>query len=146
MGGFIILEDGRGCAPASWAYDAIVRSVVDELVRTDEERRLGQWLQEQLCEVLGPGMGFVDVRELSPLNRRIFREACQRAFLTEESKGSAGWFDPSAFPVWLERFRKLIKMWESIDRGEPPAALTDLREPDPPRGRKSGPGWDEGEI
>jgi hypothetical protein len=142
MGGFIILDDGRACAPSSSSYDFIVSAAIDELVGTDEERRLGQWLKGQLCEVLGMGMGCVDVRELTPLNRRLFREACERAFVKQEKSGPVGWKDPSFFPGWLDRFRKLIQMWQSLDRGESPDAVTDLNSPIPPTGRKSGPGWD----
>jgi hypothetical protein len=141
MGGFIILTDGRACAPANWAYDEIVRSVAEELGAGGDDLLLKEWLRGQLCEVLGPGMGYVDVRELTPRNRQLFRDAANRAFKKSELVGPIGWENPSFFPAWLGIFRRLLEMWDSVDRGEPPEALNDLRQPCPPTDEKSGPGW-----
>jgi hypothetical protein len=141
MAGFIVLDDGRGIAPASWAYDAVVLSVIEDLSHSEEERQLAAWLQERLCEVCGSVLGYVDVRELTPANQKLFRHAAERALARQQREGPVGWSDPSFFPAWLSRFERLIQMWQSIDRGEAPSALNDLRSATEPSGKKSGPGW-----
>lgn len=141
MGGFIVLEDGRAHSPASWAYDAIIEAVACELDKTQDGRPLAEWLRQQTCEICGPGLGSVDIRELTPDNHRYFRNAAERAFAHSESTGPQGWHDPALFPGWLEGFRKLIEMWRSIDRGEPPEVLNGLAAPLKPTHKKSGPGW-----
>jgi hypothetical protein len=142
MGAFIILEDGRGWIGANWAYDAIIQSIADELAQTNEGRALASWLLEQRCEVLGPGLGRVDVRELSTDSRCRFRDACRRSLDRIRARGPVGWSDPSFFPAWLVRFQHLIDMWASIDRGEPAGALNDLKGTIDPTGERHGPGWE----
>ena len=141
MGGFIVLEDGRALAPNNWAYDAIIRAIAAELRDNEDDRPLAIWLSEQTCEVRGMGQGRVDVREFTPKNRDRFRAAVKDAISRAEAAGPAGWHDPDFFPTWLECFRKLNKMWQSIDLGEPPDSITDLTSPMPATGEQSGPGW-----
>jgi hypothetical protein len=141
MAGFIFLDDGRGFAPNSSAYDGVITSIVEELTQSEEERQLAAWLREQLCEVRGLGMGCVDVRELTVPNQNLFRRAAERALARKQRDGPVGWYDPSYFPAWLNRFERLIQMWQSIDRGEPPSALSDLNGTTEPTGKRSGPGW-----
>jgi hypothetical protein len=57
-------------------------------------------------------------------------------------KGAKGWHDPSFFPGWLRGIRSLVRMRESIERGEPPMALNPgMRVPIDPPDRIRGPGW-----
>jgi hypothetical protein len=93
-----------------------------------------EWLLEQRCEVLGPGIGYLDVRELSPRAAREFREAFTAAC-------RAGDFTKSPELLRAE-FSLLFDMWESIARGESPETLTS------PHwlmmassGARRGPGW-----
>lgn len=139
MSTFIDLDDGRTWRAANWAYDAVIEAIARELNRTDLERELARWLREQTCLACGPGLGSVDVRELSPASRAAFRMAAQRAYNTEAAAGPDGWRDPAAFPGWLNRFHLLLRMWDAIDRGEPPGQDTGCAAP---TGRRVGPGWD----
>lgn len=141
MGGFIVLEDGRALAPNNWAYDAIIHAIVAELRENEDARPLATWLSGQTCEAKGMGQGNVDVRELTPENREHFRAAVKDAISRAENVGPAAWHDPDFFPMWLECFRKLNKMWQSIDLGQPPDSITDLTSPMPVTGQRSGPGW-----
>jgi hypothetical protein len=136
---FIDLDDGRTWRAANWAYDAVVEAIAGVLNRTELERELAAWLRSQTCRVCGPGLGSVDVRELSPACRAAFREAAGRAYRTAESAGGEGWHDPTFFPGWLVKFKELLRMWEAIDRGEPPAIGGQCAEP---TGRRVGPGWE----
>ena len=143
MSAFIALEDGRTWWAANWAYDAVIEGIADRLDRTDAERELAAWLRQQTCVECGPGLGSVDVRELSPASRRAVREAAQRAFRSAALEGAAGWHDPSFFPGWLAGFRRLLRMWKAIDRGEPAGQLGDSPARREPSGRQVGPGWQE---
>jgi len=140
---FIALDDGRSWWAANWAYDAVIERIATELTRTEAERALAVWLCEQTCRECGPGLGSVDVRELSAADRGAFREAAQRAFRSAVQAGAAGWNDPSFFPAWLAGFRRLLRMWKAIDRGEPAGQLGDPPEYMEPNGRQVGPGWAE---
>jgi len=142
MSAFIALDDGRSWWAANWAYDSLIEKVVDQLNGTDAERELADWLRERTCRVNGPGLGFVDVRELTAQNRLLFRLAAQRAFRSAVLSGSVGWHEPTFFPDWLARFRQLLRMWKAIDRGEPPEQLNDSHECMKPSGKKNGPGWE----
>jgi hypothetical protein len=135
---FIDLDDGRTWRAANWAYDAVVEAIADELNGTDSERELAAWLRSQTCAERGPGLGAVDVRELSPPCRLAFRQAARRAVERAARSGGTGWHDPSFFPGWLDRFRELLRMWEAIDRGEPVRGAAECA---PPTGRRVGPGW-----
>ncbi len=144
MSAFIALPDGRSWWAANWAYDAVVERIADQLNGAEEELRLADWLRQQTCWVHGPGLGSVDVRELTPRNQQLFRAAAQRAFRQATLDGSVGWHDPSFFPGWLTGFRRLLRMWKAIDRGEPMGRLGDSSQPMEPSGLRVGPGWEEG--
>ena len=132
----IDLDDGRAWRAANWAYDAVVEQIAAELDCGDEEREFAVWLRAQTCLECGPGLGSVDVRELSPVFRVAFRRAAERAFQTAQLAGSAGWHSPEFFPGWIARFQELLQMWAAIDRGDPPCAVW------PASGNRVGPGWD----
>src|SRR5688572_7160386 len=108
MSAYIALPDGRSWWAANWAYDAVIRRVADELDRMPAGGELAAWLRGQTCDELGPGLGFVDVRELSPPDRALFREAARRAFRRAILEGAANWHDPTFYPGWLNGFRRLL--------------------------------------
>jgi hypothetical protein len=131
----ITLEDGRVFGASNGIFDAIVEVVASELARrADSLPGLADWLLEQRCEVQGPGIGYLDVREFAPRAAREFKEAFHAAYDTA---------DLAAIPEPLRaRFSLLCEMWESIARGESPETLTSphwLRRP--PSGERRGPGW-----
>src|SRR5690606_14909818 len=125
-----------------WAYDAVIRSISEELTQTDDQRARANWFDEQTCEVHGPWLGFVDLRELTPRNQQLLRQAAQLAFRKELRAGPDGWFDPAFFPGWIGNFRRFLRMWKAIDRGEPMGLLDDATQPMDPTHRRLGPGWD----
>jgi hypothetical protein len=141
VGGFIVLEDGRAWAGANWAYDAVLRAIGASLADTGSVE-LARWLELRTCRHLGPGLGSVDLREVAPANRLLFRSAARQAFRRETLAGPAGWGDPSFYPPWLQQFRVLLRLIKSVDRREPPEAfnphMTGLV---PATGERTGPGW-----
>jgi hypothetical protein len=142
VAGFIILQDGRAYAAASWAYDAVVERIADALPPSAAGQALAVWLREQTCLVRGPGMGRVDLRELTVENQRLFGRAAQRAFTRALLGGPAGWGDPSFYPGWMRRFRDLTRMMRCVRRREPPEAFNPhMRGLIPPTGERAGPGW-----
>ena len=142
MSTLITLPDGRSWWAANWAYDAVIRRIADQLERLPYEGELASWLRRQTCEEMGPGIGYVDVRELTPRNQLLFRQAAQQAFRHAILEGAVGWHDPSFFAGWLQGFRRLLRMWKAVDRGEPPGMLGDSPERLEPSGLRSGPGWE----
>jgi hypothetical protein len=142
MSAFIALDDGRSWWAPNWAYDSVIEKIAIQLDSTEPERALASWLREQTCIVNGPGLGSVDVRELTPQNRHLFRVAAQKAFRVAVKSGAAGWHDPSFFPGWLAGFRRLLRMWKAIDREEPPGQLNDAAECMELSSNKVGPGWE----
>src|ERR1022692_1100776 len=98
MAGFIILEDGRAYAAANWAYDAVVERIADALPETDDGHALKDWLKEQRVAV--KGLGSVDLRELTAVNRQLFQAAARKAFSLSEHQGPEGWHDLHADTGW----------------------------------------------
>jgi hypothetical protein len=144
VSGFIILSDGRAYAASNWAYDGTVEAIVETLPDTQEGRLLADWLLNQRCSVQGPGMGTVDVRELTPRNKELFLRAVEDAYCIQKGKGPVEWYSPEAWPSWIGWFSDLVKMTECIKNGDLPNQfnphMTDVI---PPTGRKNGPGWSE---
>jgi hypothetical protein len=140
MSCLIVLDDGRACAPASAAFDALVRAISDHLNRSEQERELAEWLRQQVAEKSFLGHCRIDVRELTPENRRLFRAAVERlAFhfgCIHPADGTA-----VVTPGWVRRLRRLMKMMQSIDRGEAADAISDVPAPVAPSGLLRGPGW-----
>ena len=132
----ITLEDGRILGTSNGVFDALLECVARELAgRTDAVDGLREWLLDQRCEVRGPGIGYLDLRELSPRASSQFESACISAYDAMRLESS---------PVlWLDQLSLLINMWASMERGEPPEALTS---PHwliaPPNGDRRGPGWE----
>ena len=144
MSAFIALDDGRSWWAANWAYDAVIEAIANELEHNESGQELAAWLRQQSCLECGPGLGSVDVRELSPKSQIDFREAAQLAYRSSVLSDGAGWYDASFFPNWLAQFKRLLRMWKAIDRGEPPGQLGDSPHLMESSGRQVGPGWSEG--
>ena len=141
MSTLIVLEDGRIIAASNGQFDSILEAVADELNRDkDSLSELAGWLLEQRCEVLGPGVGALDIRELSPAACEQFRGACQ---LIYERQQHSDVRNGGAMPEWLRKlFHRLHDMWASIARGEPPESLTSPAwRIHPASGQRVGPGW-----
>jgi len=136
MSTFITLEDGRILGTANWQFDALLECAAEELERRDDTvEGLREWLLDQRCCERGPGVGYLDLRELSPRASAQFKSACISAY-------DAMRLDPNPVPL-LDLFSLLINMWVSMERGEPPEALTDPHWLiHPARGERRGPGWE----
>ena len=131
----ITLEDGRVLGTQNWVFDAILECATNELEsRTDAVDGLREWLLDQRCAVNGPGVGYLDLRELSPRAASQFKSACLSAYDAMKLESSA--------VLWLDQFSLLIKMWISIEKGEPPDTLTSsVWLMGPWSGKRRGPGW-----
>jgi hypothetical protein len=140
MSCLIVLDDGRACAPAPSAFDALIGAIADHLAHSQPERDLAEWLRQQIAEKSFLGHCRIDVRELTPENRRLFRAAVERLAYhfgcLHPADGTA-----VVTPSWVRRLRRLVKMMQSIDRGEAPEAISDVPSPVAPTGRLCGPGW-----
>lgn len=135
MSTHITLDDGRVLLTSNGAFGAILELAATELDRRPHSLAgFSDWLLDQRCEVKGPGVGYLDLRELAPRAAREFREA----FAAGHQAG-----DFTATPKLLRaEFSQLLAMWESIARGEPPEALTSPHSLiAPPSGSRRGPGW-----
>lgn len=140
MSCLIVLDDGRACAPASWAFDVLVNAVADNLSEGEDRQPLADWLRQQAEEARLVGRGRIDLRELTPENRQHFREAVQR-LAAHHGYCRAADGTAVAVPGWINRLRRLAKMLLSIDRGESPDAISDVPAPIAPTGNLRGPGW-----
>lgn len=81
MAGFIVLEDGRTWTGANWSYNAVIEAIVQILSTDDKAKAFAEWLGQQ---VTGNGFFRVDVREIAPMYRPVFREAARQAFLQDK--------------------------------------------------------------
>lgn len=144
MSTYITLEDGRVWGTTNGLFDTVLEAAAAEIaVRPDSLEGLAEWLLEQRCEVLGPGVGYLDLRELSPRARVEFTQAFTLAY-EKLSRGVAPVALEHVTALGLEHLAVLMSMWASIARGEPPEALTS---PywiiHPYGGERHGPGWPE---
>jgi hypothetical protein len=132
----ITLEDGRVLGTSNGRFDALLERVVKELEsRTDAVDGLREWLLDQRCEVRGPGVGYLDLRELSPRASSQFKSACISAYDAMRLE--------SCPVLWLDQLSLSIDMWISIEKGEPPEALTSPHWLIAPfSGDHRGPGWE----
>jgi hypothetical protein len=133
---YIILEDGRILGTSNGGFDALVECAAKELEsRTDAVDGLREWLLDQRCTVQGPGVGYLDLRELSPRASSQFKSACISAYDAMKLE--------STRVFWLDQLSLLVKMWISIEKGEPPEALTSPHWLIAPwSGNRRGPGWE----
>jgi hypothetical protein len=136
MATYITLGDGRVFGTSNAVFDALLVCTAQELERqSDVIDGLREWLLDQRCEVQGPGVGYLVLRELSPRAAFQFKSACTSAFSSMERA-------PNPAP-WLDQSSLLIDMWASINKGEPPEALTSPHWLISPWSRdRRGPGWE----
>lgn len=143
MSGFLVLADGRAWSLANWAFDAALQEIADALPDDPCAAPLATWLRDQRSDVVGRGMSYIDLRELTDNNRRRIIDAIPRAVDQARTRGGAHWHDPSFFPAWLSQLEVLVRLVQSVERGEPPEAFNPhMRELIPPNGNRSGPGWE----
>jgi hypothetical protein len=135
MSTHLTLEDGRVLGTSNGAFDAILELIAAELADGRETLPgLVDWLLDQRCEVQGPGVGYLDLRELSSPAVSQIREA----FLVAHAAHDMDSVSQSLRAI----YGTLRAMWASIERGEAPEALTsDVYMMGPPSGRRKGPGW-----
>jgi hypothetical protein len=154
--GFIVLSDGR-CFSRRWSdHDIVLRAVAEQLDGSKSARTLRDWLLEQLPSPedfdhvgYGPWLRksdqmlverFLDLREFTPENQRLFHQAARKA---GERAGSV---DCDEWPAWLRGcLKELANMAARADQGEPPLSRSDWREVVPSKGRHIGPGWTHAE-
>ncbi len=145
MGGFVILSDGRAWSAANWAYDALILAIAHDLPSTPDGEAFGAWLRDQTSTVLGPGMGRVDLRELTPHNQRLFARAAQLAYARlVRDNCPPEWHDPRFFPGWRDLFLVLLKLLKSARRRDPPTYNPHMSSLLPSTSDRSGPGWPSG--
>jgi hypothetical protein len=114
---YIALEDGRVLGTSNGVFDAILEAAVEHMVGSgDRLDGLREWLLKQRCEVQGPGVGYLDLRELPPRAASELKTACIAAHGAMKNRES-----PAG---WLPDLTLLLEMWSSLERGEPPEALT----------------------
>jgi hypothetical protein len=134
MSTLFVLADGRIWGTSNGAYDYLLELIAEVLSRDGRERDLAEWLLAQRCEVQGPGVGYVDLRELAPTARERITTSIPSAVATAREREPA--------PILMESLELMLRMVESFNRGEPPEKLTSPRWlPHPPRERQRGPGW-----
>ena len=133
---YIALEDGRVFGTSNAIFDEIIEHVVNALSQVQvEDSALPDWLLSQRCAVQGPGVGYLDLRELAPESADAFRNAAELSFRKLLQSADAR-------EHTVDQFSLLVRMWESIDNGEPPEALTcDWMKLSPPSKERRGPGW-----
>jgi hypothetical protein len=132
----ITLEDGRILGTSNGVFDCLLERAAKELGhQTDAVDGLQEWLLDQRCEVRGPGVGYLDLRELSPQASSQFKSACISAYNAMRLESSP--------VIWLDQLSLLMNMWISIEKGEPPEALTSPHWLIAPwSGDRRGPGWE----
>jgi hypothetical protein len=143
--GFIVLPDGRCFSRRSWADDAVIRAIAEQLSAVASEQQLGRWLLEQLpgedvAEDFSWGwvrasdgetvIRFIDLRLMTSENQRLFCESVGLVAGVDHSDES------------LTRcLADLSEMIVRFERGEPPLSKSDWREVVPAKGNRIGPGW-----
>lgn len=152
--GFLILSDGR-CFAARWRYyDQTLLTVAESLEDSRAARALRDWLMTLVpgpgdIEELGYGAWlrskdqqirrkYLDIRELTPENQRLFLDAALHAGERAKSAEATTWDS-----LLVESLAHLSDKVDRLDRGEPPLSRSDWVKVEPPTGQKRGPGWDE---
>ena len=146
--GFLVLTDGR-CFARRWStYDHVIRAVADELAHDGDEKKLKDWLYEQVPGPLdkedvgyGPWLReadqqlierFLDLRELTHEHQAYFLQAAKKAAARMRLFSED----------WLQKcLCDLLDMIERMEADQTPTEKSDWSEVLPSRGRKLGPGW-----
>src|SRR5688500_16105025 len=106
MSCLIVLDDGRACALAPWTFTELLNAIAEQLDAHDDGQQSAQWLRDQARLPLEGERGYVDVRELTPGNRRHFRMAIERlAHKFSFQQPATGIV--AALPGWVLRLRRL---------------------------------------
>lgn len=150
--GFIALPDGRMFAGRWEAHDYVVNCLAEALADSPTGQPLQKWLLEQLPESdsflneLGFGwikpdsseagghtvVRWIDVRQLTPGNQRLFCEAAKKAATVHHPE--------KYLREWVGRLAEMVRQME---RGEGPMALTQAPDIVPEEEGRIGPGWDD---
>ncbi len=140
MGGFIILEDGRAWAYSNGAYAMVIEEIAAQLPDTPEGQALSNWLLEE-TNVGSMGLGCVDIRELTEGNRKLFKQAAQRAYTLWRIDPNPHLQDELGTDS--DVFYALLKLMKSVNKREDPKTyMQRMKSLIEPTGEKSGLGWD----
>lgn len=149
---FWYLEDGR-CFTRTWSGMFYMLELInDEIKKIEDDNAFSEYLDyfiwdENVDKYNGYG-GFIrtstgedimpslDLRELTPENRRYFWIGTQRAL----RKLSISRNESQEDIIYL--LQNLLDMHKRIKRGETPELLNHLISTEPYSGAKKGPGWD----
>lgn len=139
MSAMILLEDGRAWFASNIAVQAVHHAIAEELPETDEGKALSNWLKND--DVLNALLD-LDVRELTPSNRLMYLDAVEPAFQTIKARGCPAGCEFERWQSWINRFGDLVKMIQSVRRGEPATEFNShcAGEIFPSHGGKVGPG------
>lgn len=134
MSGFIVLNDGRAWSSSNEGFDAVITSLAEYIKAVANDLELYSWLLEQRSIVLGPGLGGLDLRELTPRNQELILDAVENV---------CGGIDLEGDLIhWEKSVRLLAAMVRSYKNGEPPSALNpQMKDVLPSTNKRSGPGW-----
>jgi hypothetical protein len=113
----LVLEDGRGFWRPTAAMSGIYYLIADWV--DDSNGKFKRWLQEMSKRTV-PDMD-LDIRGLPEECRAEFHRAARRACDRLLLQIQAGQLPAGA----ADSLRTLVRMKESIDRGEPPLSLSD---------------------
>jgi hypothetical protein len=142
MSTLFVLSDGRIWGCTNGEHDLLVELVAETILKEEKDAALSDWLLAQRCQVQGPGVGYVDLRELTLKVQEQIVAAIPKAVVLARVRGPAPGVDPSRFASFIEHLELLNQMVESMKRGEPPEALTaSWWKLHPPTGERKGPGW-----
>ena len=120
----------------------MVEEIADSLPVNGDAADFKEWLLDQRNCICGPGLGSVDVRELTPANQSLFWNAVSDAVRRCEAEGGDGWHEPQFFSSWMDMFSNLLALRASYLRGDDPDMFNPYtRSVIPPTNNKSGPGW-----
>jgi hypothetical protein len=133
MSTLFILADGRIWGTSNGSYDYLLELIAEVLSPDGRDRDLADWLLAQRCEVQGPGVGHVDLRELAPRARERITAAIPNAVAIARRRKHT--------PILMESLELMLRMVESFERGEPPERLTSPHWRLHPPGERRGPGW-----
>ena len=134
MSGFIVLNDGRAWTSSNDGFDTVIEHIADYVAQVNQAHALRSWLLDQRSSVLGPGLGAIDVRELTPHNQEVILDAIEAVCGQQELAADLTHRE--------DMVRLLAAMVRSYRNGEPPSALNPLMKGIlPPTEDRSGPGW-----
>lgn len=114
------LEDGRTWSAANWIVGNFLMALAHEL-KTLGKEVMAQWVEAK-AEMPGGLMGF-DLRGIPTEDRESFWLAVRQVRDRYQAEGGSQWNKPEFYPGFLRSLDDLVKMHDSIERGEPPEKL-----------------------